>query len=53
MQSCMIPQILTGGGRANDIQITEKSGYLDKLLHGDTILADRGFPISEIVGTRV
>ena len=36
----MIPQILTGGGRANDIQITEKSGYLDKLLHGDTILAD-------------
>ena len=48
----MIPQILTGGGFANDIQITEKSGYLDKLLHGDTILADRGFPILEIVGTR-
>ena len=44
----MTLQILTGGGRANDIQITEKSGYLDKLLHGDTILADRGFPISEI-----
>lgn len=40
------------GGRASDIHITEKCGYLDKLLHGDIILADRGFPISEAAGTR-
>lgn len=30
--------------------MTEHSGLLDKLLPGDTVLADRGFNISESVG---
>ena len=37
------------GGRTSDNHITENSGYLDKLLPGDTILADRGFTIEEAV----
>ena len=35
------------GGRASDKLITENCGILNKLLPGDTILADRGFDIAD------
>ncbi|XP_065103379.1 uncharacterized protein [Paramisgurnus dabryanus] len=38
------------GGRTSDKQITENCGFLDKLLPGDIVLADRGFDIKESVG---
>ena len=38
------------GGRASDKYITENSGFLNKLLPGDIVLADRGFNIEESVG---
>jgi hypothetical protein len=38
------------GGRASDKHITENSGFFDKLLPGDTILADRGFDIRDSLG---
>ena len=34
-------------GRSSDKLITSKSGFLDHLIHGDLILADRGFDIIE------
>lgn len=39
-------------GRPSDKVITESSGILDNLEHGDVVLADRGFLISESVGLR-
>ena len=35
------------GGRVSDKEITLKSGYTDKLSHGDEVLADRGFLVSQ------
>ena len=40
------------GGRASDKLITSKCGFLDKLIHGDLVLADRGFDIAEDLGLR-
>jgi len=39
------------GGRVSDKYITEHCGFLDKILPGDLILADRGFDIKESVGS--
>jgi hypothetical protein len=39
------------GGRVSDKYITEHCGYLNKIQAGDLILADRGFDISETVGS--
>ncbi len=38
------------GGRTSDKHITENCGFLDKILPGDLILADRGFDIKDVVG---
>lgn len=38
------------GGRTSDQYISEHSGFLSKLTPGDTILADRGFAIKDILG---
>jgi len=47
----VISFILSGyGGRASDKMITENCGFLNKLLPGDIVLADRGFDIRESVG---
>lgn len=40
------------GGRTIDRHITEQSGFLDKMLPGDLILADRGFNIHDSAGLR-
>ena len=40
------------GGRTSDRFRTENCGILDKLLPGDTVMADRCFTISESVGLR-
>ena len=40
------------GGRASDKEITLKSGFLDKLTHGDCVLADQGFLVEEELATR-
>ena len=40
------------GGRASDKEITLKSGFLEKLTHGDCVLADRGFLVEEELATR-
>ncbi len=38
------------GGRTSDKYITEHTSLLNKLLPGDTVLADRGFDIGDSVG---
>ena len=38
------------GGRTNDKHVTANCGFLDNLLPGDIVLADRGFDIDEMVG---
>lgn len=38
------------GGRTTDPHITANSGFLDNLLPGDLVLADRGFTIKDQVG---
>ena len=39
------------GGRSSDKHITENSGFLDLILPGDLILADRGFDIQDSIGS--
>ena len=39
------------GGRTSDKYITEHSNFLQNLIPGDTILADRGFDIHDSVGS--
>lgn len=38
------------GGRVTDKHLTEHSGFLDKLLPGDLVLADRGFMLEDGFG---
>ncbi|XP_014677799.1 PREDICTED: uncharacterized protein LOC106817631 [Priapulus caudatus] len=40
------------GGRTSDKFLTEQSAYLDYLLPGDTVLADRGFDIEDSVAVK-
>ena len=40
---------MVGGGRVSDKHIVEHSGYLNNLLPGDVILADRGFDVADSV----
>ncbi|CAG2236311.1 unnamed protein product [Mytilus edulis] len=40
------------GGRTSDKVITQRSGFLDKLEHGDQVLADRGLLIAEELASR-
>lgn len=39
-------------GRVSDKQVEIDSGILNNLKHGDLILADRGFPLEEVVASR-
>ncbi|XP_014661474.1 PREDICTED: uncharacterized protein LOC106804700 isoform X2 [Priapulus caudatus] len=39
------------GGRTSDRQLTERCGYLPNLVPGDTVLADRGFTIQDLVAS--
>lgn len=41
------------GGRASDKYITENCGFLDNILPGDLVLADRGFNIQATLGCRM
>ncbi|XP_062403872.1 uncharacterized protein LOC134094356 [Sardina pilchardus] len=38
------------GGRANDMQVAEASGILERLSSGDYVLAERGFELKENAG---
>lgn len=40
------------GGRVSDKHLTSSCGFLDKLMHGDLVLADRGFDISDELALR-
>jgi hypothetical protein len=40
------------GGRASDKVITHRSGYLDFINHGDVVMADRGFLITDELASR-
>ena len=40
------------GARTSDKFLTENCGFLDKLLPGDMVMADRGFTVSESVGLK-
>ena len=40
------------GGRTSDKYLTENCGFLDRLLPGDMVMADRGFTITESVGLK-
>lgn len=39
------------GGRISDKEIVKQSGFLDKILEGDLIMADRGFLIEDLLRT--
>ena len=55
---CVTPQGVVSfisdgyGGRVSDKYITEHSGFLDRLVSGDVVLADRGFNIEDLVAYR-
>ena len=40
------------GGRVSEKHLSEHLGFLNKLLQGDVVLADRSFDIAESVGMR-
>ena len=40
------------GGKISDKDIVQQSGILDKLMHGDQVLADRGFVNEEDFAVR-
>ena len=40
------------GGRTSDKFLTENCGFLDTLVPGDVVMADRGFTVAESVGMR-
>ena len=39
-------------GRISDRDITERSGFLDKLTSGDDVMADRGFTIRDLLAVK-
>ncbi|CAN7985945.1 unnamed protein product [Ixodes pacificus] len=38
-----------GGGRVSDLELRKRSGFFDLVQEGDFIMADRGFPIEELL----
>ena len=40
------------GGRTSDKYLTENYGFLEFLVPGDMVMADRGFTISDSVGLK-